>query len=88
MIGGELLSEVAPIDAAKPPCLSLSRNQSFGAGIAIGHEEICLMKKTLYKYIFQETWPPLLCSIAVFMFIVLAVRIVNIQERFVPVQET
>jgi lipopolysaccharide export system permease protein len=38
------------------------------------------MKLTLHKYIFQEIWPPLLSSLVVFVFIVLAARIINISE--------
>ena len=38
------------------------------------------MKLTLHKYIFQEIWPPLVASLVVFVFIVLAARIINISE--------
>ena len=38
------------------------------------------MKITLHKYIFQEIWPPLVASLVVFVFIVLAARIINISE--------
>jgi lipopolysaccharide export system permease protein len=36
--------------------------------------------RTLYKYIFSETWPPFAASLVVFVFIVLAARILNIAE--------
>jgi len=39
-----------------------------------------LRLKTLYKYIGNEIWPPLAASLAVFVFIVLAARIINISE--------
>jgi lipopolysaccharide export system permease protein len=35
---------------------------------------------TLYKYIFHETWPTFLASLLVFIFIVLAARMLNIAE--------
>ncbi len=38
------------------------------------------MKITLYKYILNEIWPSLLASLLVFVFIVLAARILNIAE--------
>jgi lipopolysaccharide export system permease protein len=38
------------------------------------------MKLTLHKYILQEILPPLLASLVVFVFIVLAARIINISE--------
>lgn len=38
------------------------------------------MKLTLHKYIFREIWPPLLASLVVFVFIVLAARVINISE--------
>jgi lipopolysaccharide export system permease protein len=41
------------------------------------------MKTTINKYIIQEIWPPLLASLVIFVFIVLAARIVNILEWIV-----
>lgn len=38
------------------------------------------MKLTLHKYIFHEIWPTLLASLAVFLFIVLAARVLNLAE--------
>ena len=38
------------------------------------------MKFTLHKYIFHEIWPTLLASLAVFLFIVLAARMLNLAE--------
>ena len=38
------------------------------------------MKLTLHKYIFHEIWPTLLASLAVFLFIVLAARMLNLAE--------
>ena len=38
------------------------------------------MKPTLYKYIFNEIWPTFFASLLVFIFIVLAARILNITE--------
>lgn len=38
------------------------------------------MKLTLHKYILQEIWPPLTASLVVFVFIVLAARVINISE--------
>jgi lipopolysaccharide export system permease protein len=38
------------------------------------------LKVTLYKYILHEIWPSLLASLLVFVFIVLAARILNIAE--------
>lgn len=38
------------------------------------------MKLTLHKYIFHEIWPTLLSSLAVFLFIVLAARMLNLAE--------
>ena len=38
------------------------------------------MKITLHKYIFHEIWPTLLASLTVFLFIVLAARILNLAE--------
>ncbi|MBP1740319.1 MAG: permease YjgP/YjgQ family protein [Deltaproteobacteria bacterium] len=41
------------------------------------------MKLTLHKYIFHEIWPTLLASLAVFLFIVLAARMLNLAEWMV-----
>jgi lipopolysaccharide export system permease protein len=38
------------------------------------------LKITLHKYIFHEIWPTLLASLTVFLFIVLAARILNLAE--------
>ena len=38
------------------------------------------MKLTLHRYIFNEIWPTLLASLAVFLFIVLAARMLNLAE--------
>ena len=38
------------------------------------------LKLTLHKYIFHEIWPTLLASLAVFLFIVLAARMLNLAE--------
>jgi len=38
------------------------------------------LKFTLHKYILQEIWPPLTASLVVFVFIVLAARVINISE--------
>jgi lipopolysaccharide export system permease protein len=38
------------------------------------------VKPTLYRYIFKEIWPPFVASLVVFVFIVLAARILNIAE--------
>jgi len=38
------------------------------------------LKLTLHKYIFHEIWPTLLASLAVFLFIVLAARVLNLAE--------
>jgi len=38
------------------------------------------LKLTLHRYIFHEIWPPLLASLAVFLFIVLAARMLNLAE--------
>jgi lipopolysaccharide export system permease protein len=38
------------------------------------------LKTTLHKYIFHEIWPTLLASLAVFLFIVLAARMLNLAE--------
>lgn len=38
------------------------------------------MKLTIYKYIFHEVWPTFLASLLVFIFIVLAARMLNIAE--------
>jgi lipopolysaccharide export system permease protein len=38
------------------------------------------MKLTLHRYIFREIWPPFVASLVVFVFIVLAARILNIAE--------
>ncbi|MBU2497270.1 MAG: LPS export ABC transporter permease LptF [Proteobacteria bacterium] len=38
------------------------------------------MKPTIYKYIFNEIWPTFFASLLVFIFIVLAARILNITE--------
>jgi len=38
------------------------------------------LKLTLHKYIFHEIWPTLLSSLAVFLFIVLAARMLNLAE--------
>jgi len=39
-----------------------------------------LRSKILYKYLFYEIWPTLFASLAVFIFIVLAARMLNISE--------
>jgi lipopolysaccharide export system permease protein len=41
------------------------------------------LKLTLHKYIFHEIWPTLLASLAVFLFIVLAARMLNLAEWMV-----
>ena len=41
---------------------------------------MCILKLTLHKYIFDEIWPTLLASLAVFLFIVLAARMLNLAE--------
>jgi lipopolysaccharide export system permease protein len=41
------------------------------------------LKLTLHKYIFNEIWPTLLASLAVFLFIVLAARMLNLAEWMV-----
>ncbi len=41
------------------------------------------MKTTIHKYIFNEIWPTLLASLAVFLFIVLAARMLNLAEWMV-----
>lgn len=38
------------------------------------------MKTTIHKYILGEIWPPLAASLVVFVFIVLAARIINMSE--------
>jgi lipopolysaccharide export system permease protein len=38
------------------------------------------VKTTIHKYIFHEIWPTLLASLAVFLFIVLAARMLNLAE--------
>jgi lipopolysaccharide export system permease protein len=38
------------------------------------------LKTTIYKYILKEIWPSLVASLVVFVFIVLAARIINISE--------
>jgi len=38
------------------------------------------LKTTIHKYIFHEIWPTLLASLAVFLFIVLAARMLNLAE--------
>jgi len=38
------------------------------------------LKRTLHKYIFDEIWPTLLASLTVFLFIVLAARMLNLAE--------
>jgi lipopolysaccharide export system permease protein len=38
------------------------------------------LKTTIYKYILREIWPPFLASLVVFVFIVLAARVLNIAE--------
>ena len=38
------------------------------------------LKLTIYKYIFHEIWPTFLASLLVFIFIVLAARMLNIAE--------
>jgi lipopolysaccharide export system permease protein len=38
------------------------------------------LKLTLHKYVFHEIWPTLLASLAVFLFIVLAARVLNLAE--------
>jgi lipopolysaccharide export system permease protein len=41
---------------------------------------VSTLKLTLHKYIFHEIWPTLLASLAVFLFIVLAARMLNLAE--------
>ena len=41
------------------------------------------MKTTIHKYIFNEIWPTLLASLAVFLFIILAARMLNLAEWMV-----
>lgn len=48
----------------------------------LGKRETAL-KTVLYRYILREIWPPLLASLVVFVFIVLAARILNISEWIV-----
>jgi len=38
------------------------------------------LKTTIYKYILREIWPPFVASLVVFVFIVLAARVLNIAE--------
>jgi len=44
---------------------------------------VSILKITLHKYIFHEIWPTLLASLAVFLFIVLAARMLNLAEWMV-----
>jgi len=44
---------------------------------------VSILKITLHKYIFNEIWPTLLASLAVFLFIVLAARMLNLADWMV-----
>jgi lipopolysaccharide export system permease protein len=51
-----------------------------GAGSDTSSEPFPFRSRILYKYLFYEIWPPLLASLLVFIFIVLAARMLNISE--------